>query len=80
VRFLIDMPLSPEVATWLRKQGHDAVHASELMLHRATDSEIVPRAKEENSDDCDCRVLYFLPSFCQIANCKYTLMPDAEQL
>lgn len=29
MRFLVDMPLSPELAKWLVRQGHDAVHALE---------------------------------------------------
>lgn len=41
------MPLSPAVAVWLADQGHDAVHATDLELHRATDSEIMARAKQE---------------------------------
>jgi len=41
------MPLSPAVAAWLADQGHDAVHAVHLGLHRATDSEIMERAKDE---------------------------------
>jgi len=47
VRFLIDMPLSPVLATWLADRGHDAVHAAGLGLHSATDSEIMARAKRE---------------------------------
>jgi predicted nuclease of predicted toxin-antitoxin system len=47
VRFLIDMPLSPTLATWLADRGHDAVHAAGLGLHRATDDEIMARAKHE---------------------------------
>jgi predicted nuclease of predicted toxin-antitoxin system len=47
VNFLIDMPLSPALAAWLRDQGHDAVHAAEIALDRAPDSEIVERAKQE---------------------------------
>jgi len=47
VKFLIDMPLSPAVATWLVDQGHDAVHATNLGFHRATDGEIMARAKHE---------------------------------
>jgi predicted nuclease of predicted toxin-antitoxin system len=47
VKFLIDMPLSPAVAAWLIEQGHDAVHADHLGLDRATDSEIMARAKRE---------------------------------
>jgi len=47
VRFLVDMPLSPTLAAWLRDQGYDAVHAVELGLHRAPDTDIMARAKEE---------------------------------
>jgi predicted nuclease of predicted toxin-antitoxin system len=47
VKFLIDMPLSPAVAAWLAEQGHDAVHASNLGLHRASDGEIMAHARQE---------------------------------
>jgi predicted nuclease of predicted toxin-antitoxin system len=47
VKFLLDMPLSPMLAAWLRGQGHDAVHAAELGLNRAPDIEILTRAKQE---------------------------------
>jgi predicted nuclease of predicted toxin-antitoxin system len=47
VKFLIDMPLSPELATWLSDQGHDAVHAAELGLSRAPDDDIMAHAKQE---------------------------------
>src|SRR5258708_12712698 len=45
--FLVDMPLSPGLAAWLKKRGHDAVHAAELGLHRAPDIGILDRAKQE---------------------------------
>ncbi len=41
MRFLVDMPLSPELALSLRALGHDAVHASELSLSRAPDEVIL---------------------------------------
>jgi predicted nuclease of predicted toxin-antitoxin system len=47
VRFLVDMPLSPNLAAWLREQGHDAVHAVELGLNHAADVDIMTRAKQE---------------------------------
>ncbi len=47
MKFLVDMPLSPVLATWLGAKGHDAVHASELGLERATDEEIIDRAKND---------------------------------
>ncbi|WP_422271300.1 DUF5615 family PIN-like protein [Bradyrhizobium sp.] len=43
MRFLIDMPLSPVLATWLADRGH----AAGLGLHAATDSQIMARAKHE---------------------------------
>src|SRR5712691_5267339 len=42
------MPLSQALAAWLRDQGHDAIHAAELNLHRAPDIEIIARAKTED--------------------------------
>jgi predicted nuclease of predicted toxin-antitoxin system len=41
------MPLSPALAAWLRGQGYDALHAAELGLHRAPDTDIMARAKED---------------------------------
>ena len=41
------MPLSPALADWLNGEGHDAVHAAVLGLHRATDTEIIARAVNE---------------------------------
>jgi predicted nuclease of predicted toxin-antitoxin system len=38
------MPLSPELARWLRTEGHDAVHANELSMNRSLDSEILQAA------------------------------------
>lgn len=47
MKFLVDMPLSPALAQWLAAQGHDAVHASEAGLGRASDAEIIARASDE---------------------------------
>ena len=41
------MPLPPALALWLARQGHDAVHATELGLDRASDSDIILRAGQE---------------------------------
>ena len=48
MKFLIDMPLSQDLAVWLRDQGHDAVHAVELNLAAVADAVILARAKQEN--------------------------------
>ena len=47
MKFLIDMPLSPELAVWLRLQQHDARHATELGLERAADTDIMALAQDE---------------------------------
>lgn len=47
MRFLIDMPLSPDLAAWLRQQNHDAVHVSELNLFQAPDLDLLAHAKRE---------------------------------
>ena len=47
MRFLVDMPLSPELARWLCERGHNAIHASEQGLERASDDEILKRARNE---------------------------------
>jgi predicted nuclease of predicted toxin-antitoxin system len=48
VKFLVDMPLSPDLACWLRGEGHDAVHAGDLSLHRSPDEMILAVAKDQN--------------------------------
>jgi len=47
MRFLIDMPLSCELAAQLVRLGHDAVHAFEAGLHCAPDEAILERARNE---------------------------------
>ena len=41
MKFFVDMPLSPELAQWLRAEGHDGVHANDLSMHQSPDSEIL---------------------------------------
>ena len=48
MKFLVDMPLSPALARWLRENGHDAVHAFEVGLASASDEEIAQRARAED--------------------------------
>lgn len=47
MKFLVDMPLSPPLACWLRGHRHDAVHAFEVGLGSASDEEIVEHARSE---------------------------------
>ncbi len=44
MKFLVDMPLSPNVADWLHKKGHMSVHASQVGLHDAPDAAIMAAA------------------------------------
>ena len=46
--FLVDMPLSPGLATWMRDQGFEAVHASEIEMSKATDEMLLDYAKSNN--------------------------------
>jgi len=47
LRFLVDMPLSPMLADWLNRQGHEAVHALQVGLDRSSDDAILARASAE---------------------------------
>ena len=48
MKFLVDMPLSPDLAQWLRAEGHDAVHANELSMYRRPDSAILQLGTTQN--------------------------------
>ena len=48
MKFLVDMPLSPKTAEYLRSLGHDAVHAFELGKAKASDQELIEFAVKEN--------------------------------
>jgi predicted nuclease of predicted toxin-antitoxin system len=48
VKFLVDMPLSPELAAWLTLRGHDAQHVSKLGLAQAADGEILELARSQH--------------------------------
>ena len=41
------MPLSPTLATWLRDQGHETIHAAEAGLERSPDADILAQAKRD---------------------------------
>ena len=41
------MPLSRDLAAWLKEQGHDAEHTADVGLARASDLDILARAKRE---------------------------------
>jgi predicted nuclease of predicted toxin-antitoxin system len=44
MRLLLDMNLPPEMASWLRSEGHDAVHLRELHLFAAPDRDVFAHA------------------------------------
>lgn len=51
MRFLIDQPVSPMLALWLRSAeggGHDAVHARDLGLSSAPDTDLFALASSES--------------------------------
>lgn len=43
MKFLIDMPLSPELVSWLEQRQHDAIHAVHVGLDQASDGLILFR-------------------------------------
>lgn len=47
MKFLLDMPIPPSIASWLEERGHDAVHASSQGLGRASDRELLAHAVME---------------------------------
>jgi predicted nuclease of predicted toxin-antitoxin system len=48
MRFLVDNPVSPDLAEMLRQAGHDAVHVRDCGLQRAADTAIFTRAAHEH--------------------------------
>ena len=47
MRFLADMGVSFRVAAWLRRQGHDVSHLSEIGLHTLPNGQIFLKAAAE---------------------------------
>jgi predicted nuclease of predicted toxin-antitoxin system len=45
LKFLVDMPVTPLAVTHLRAIGHDAVHAHEIGLARAADTQVLDAAR-----------------------------------
>jgi predicted nuclease of predicted toxin-antitoxin system len=49
VRFLADAGVSPTTVEFLRGMGHEALHVREIGLQRASDREIIKRARVDSS-------------------------------
>ncbi len=48
MKFLVDAQLPPRLAAWLREQGHDAIHARDLVRGNSTpDSDIIALADHD---------------------------------
>ncbi|OLC54553.1 MAG: hypothetical protein AUH77_08530 [Candidatus Rokubacteria bacterium 13_1_40CM_4_69_39] len=47
MKFLIDMPVTPDAGPHLRAAGHDAIHAVDLGLARSSDDELLTVARRE---------------------------------
>jgi predicted nuclease of predicted toxin-antitoxin system len=47
MKLLADAGISPKTISFLNAAGHDAVHVREIGLQRASDAEIVQRARQE---------------------------------
>jgi predicted nuclease of predicted toxin-antitoxin system len=47
--FLADMGISPKIVDCLQRLGHQAVHLQQQGLHRLNDSEILEKARREES-------------------------------
>lgn len=47
MKFLVDVPVTPQAVAHLHAQAHDAVHASSVGLASAPDTEILERARGE---------------------------------
>jgi predicted nuclease of predicted toxin-antitoxin system len=47
LKFLVDMPVTPQAVSRLQAKGHDAVHASTLGLGARPDIEILERGRAE---------------------------------
>ena len=47
MKLLVDMPLSPRIGAALRAVGYDAIHLSDVGLHRLSDAEVMLKAAGE---------------------------------
>ncbi len=48
MKFLLDMPIGGRITQGLRNLGHDVLHARDIGLAKASDSDILKRAESED--------------------------------
>jgi len=48
VRFLADAGISPKTVEFLRANGHDVVHVRDLAMQRASDPQVIDRARTDS--------------------------------
>jgi len=54
ITFLADMGISQTNVKWLKEQGFDAFHVRDMNMHRASDPEILEKAKDTKSIVLTC--------------------------
>lgn len=47
MKFLADMGISQSTVRWLLKQGYDALHVRDATMQKASDTEIIEKARRE---------------------------------
>ena len=47
ITFLADMGISQTTVKWLKEQGFEAFHVRDMNMHRATDTEILEKARND---------------------------------
>lgn len=48
LKFLADMGMSQSTTSWLKQQAYDVIHLRDEKLERASDADIIEKAKKEN--------------------------------
>lgn len=54
MKFLADMGIAQSTVKWLREQGHDAVHVRDFHMYKASDEEIIAKARQQGSTVLTC--------------------------
>lgn len=86
MRAVVDQQLPPALAVWLRDQGVEAVHVRDLDMGRATDTEILNWAEQNDAvvisrDDDFIRLVRASPVarlvWTRLGNCTNTALLEA---